>query len=276
MKTVRVGSSGPRSQVSGVQVLNRAFDLLECLNDSDTGLTLTEIAKALSLAPSTVHRLLQVMAARGYVEMSPESKRYAVGIKVTELRGQALGRLRLNEVARPYLRQLVEASGERAHLAMLWDGEIVYLESIEETPAFNVFIPVGRRGPIHCTALGKAILAHHPQDQVRKLLTAKGMRRQTPNTIVSIPKYLAELERVRENGFALDNEEARLGVRCLAAPILDHRGEPIAAISMSGNAVRISPDRDLAHGKLVLEAAAAMSKRLGYFARPLSHKAGGL
>jgi DNA-binding IclR family transcriptional regulator len=268
-------STAKTSQQSGysVQVVDRIFDILECLNDSETGMTLTELSAALTLAPSTMHRLVNVMIQRGYVELSPESRRYSVGLKILEIRGQSLRRLRLTELARPYLRKLVEITGERAHLAVMWEGEVVYLESIEETPSFGVFIPMGKRSPIHSTALGKAILAFHSESDVRKLLSSRGMRRFTKRTIVRVEDFLGELERVRELGFAVDNEEGREGVRCLAAPVFDHRGEAIAAVSLSGNAAQILPAKDHEHCRLVLEAAAEVSKRLGFYPQSQNQRA---
>jgi len=142
----------------------------------------------------------------------------------------------------------------------------VYIDKIEADTAVRLYSQVGRRSPVHCTALGKALLAHLPREKVCEILAVKGMRRYTPDTIVSVPAFLKELERVRERGFALDMGEHEPLVHCVGAPIRDYTGAVVAALSVTLVAAEVSEDSLMRYARLVMEAAGAVSRDMGYVA----------
>lgn len=241
-----------------VQVLDRTFAILSLLGESDRLLGATELGKRLHLTKSTVHRLLAVLEQHRYVERDALSARYRLGLKIAELGSFASARAGFEKTAKPYVELLAERTGEAAHIGVLGGGEVM---SILHAPAPNeAHSPstVGRRSPIHCTSLGKAILAFH--DEAEELIRSHRFVVHTPKTIRTAAQFRTELERVRARGIATDDEEFQEGLRCIGAPVCDRAGKAIAAISIAGSRSRISGRRseELAHS--VLSVAKALAK----------------
>jgi DNA-binding IclR family transcriptional regulator len=202
----------------------------------------------------------------GFLKRNLSRGTYSLGLKLLELGAVALGSVELRARARPHLERLHRDTGLTVHLAILDAGEVVYIDKIEGDTAVRLYSQVGRRAPAHCTALGKALLAHMAQEKVCEILAVKGMRRYTPDTIVSVPAFVKELEIVRERGYAVDMREHEPLVHCVAAPIRDHTGSVVAALSVTIIAAEMSED-DLSHyAELVMAAAAAVSRDMGYYA----------
>lgn len=246
-----------------VQSVDRALTILEILKDSGEGIGVTELGGRVGLHKSTVYRLLATLARRGYVEQDPVTERYSLGLKLVELGSAVLERLELRDLARPYLKELMEASQEVVHLVVLQDGEVVYIDKVECPGPVKMYSQLGRRVPAHATAVGKVLLAFLPPES-REAIIARGLPALTPNTITDPERLRAELERIRERGYAFDCEENELGIRCVAGPIFSHAGQVVAAFSISGLAMRLTLGRMEELAKLVRKVSLQISARLGY------------
>jgi IclR family acetate operon transcriptional repressor len=230
-------SRAPAAPGGGVQSIERAFDLLETLADAGGALGLSELAAASGLPLPTVHRLIRTLVNRGYVRQEA-SRRYALGSRLVRL-GETSSRM-LGTWLRPYLAQLVRLTGETANLAMLDGDEVVYIAQVPSPHSMRMFTEPGRRVRMHCTAVGKALLADLPPDQARALLERAGMPAFTPATITDPGLLLAHLEVIRRQGYAVDEGEQEVGVRCFAVAVPE---APAAlAISASGPQARMTDD----------------------------------
>jgi len=247
-----------------VTAVQRAFKLLEILGQAERGLGISELAEHSGLPLGTVHRLLQTMGDLGYIEQDPDTRKYMLGLRFLQLRGQIIGRLNLAAQAMPHLKLLMHHVNETVHLAVLNDGEVVYIDRVEGLQTQGMYTQIGKRGPLHCTALGKVLAAFAPEDVWRAAVAKHGMPAHTPATITTPEAFAAELQQVREQGYAVDNIESEPGVRCVAAPIRDYSGCVIAAVSISGPAARVNPARDKELSAAVRRTALDISERLGY------------
>ncbi|MFD3452539.1 IclR family transcriptional regulator [Streptomyces sp. NPDC058691] len=222
-------------RAGGVQSLERAFDLLERMADAGGEVGLSELSTSSGLPLPTIHRLMRTLVDCGYVRQQP-NRRYALGPRLIRL-GETASRL-LGTWARPYLAELVDATGETANMALLDGDEVVYVAQVPSRHSMRMFTEVGRRVLPHSTGVGKALLAHVPPEEVRALLGRTGMPAATERTITDPDAFLAELAHIREQGYAVDDNEQEIGVRCLAVTV---PGSPTAAaISVSGPAGRVT------------------------------------
>ncbi|MCZ2525602.1 IclR family transcriptional regulator [Streptomyces sp. NPDC059506] len=225
----------PPERPGGVQSLERAFDLLERTADAGGEVGLSELAASSGLPLPTIHRLMSTLVDRGYVRRQP-NRRYALGPRLIRL-GESASRL-LGAWARPHLAELVEATGETANMAVLDGDEAVYVAQVPSRHSMRMFTEVGRRVLPHSTGVGKALLSTVPDEQVRALLARTGMPPATDRTITDPDAFLSELARIRRDGYAVDDNEQEIGVRCLAVTV---PGAPAAAaISVSGPAGRVT------------------------------------
>lgn len=246
-----------------VQVVNRAFDILEVLRDAPSPLTLQEISHRLGMAKSSGFRLLRTLEQRGYVERVNQDGRYHIGPEVMGfVRGPAAHRP-LVEIALPYMRRLLADFGETVNLGILRDGEVLYLEMLESPHAFRMTARVGSRSPVHATALGKAIAAYLPKEDAKTAMTSKELTPLTLRTITSPAAWGRELSRTRTRGFAEDNGETELEASCIAAPIFGADGQVIAAISISGPTSRIRALKPRAV-RVLVATCRAISRALGH------------
>lgn len=227
----------PYTEAMTVRSLERAFELLEHLTDAGGELALSELTEKAGLPMPTVYRLVQTMVARGYVRQEP-SRRYSLGPRLIRL-GEGASRL-LGSWARPALADLVDRLGETANMAVLEGDEVVYVAQVPSRHSMRMFTEVGRRVLPHCTGVGKALLAQLPEEDVRALLARTGMPARTPRTFTDPDALMAELAVVRERGYALDDEEQELGVRCVAVPLSGVH--TLAAFSVSGPSGRMTPE----------------------------------
>lgn len=199
-----------------MQSVERALRLLELLAKSDGQRTLGELAASAGLAPATAHRLLQTLASQAYVRQD-ENRRYALGTALLGL-GNAAGRF-VATSAHSYLAEIAEFSGETTNLAMLEDDRVVYLAQAPGRHRMRMFTEVGRRVLPHSTAVGKILLAWKPEELVRQVMDRFGLPRRTAHTHTDVESFLRELIKVRQRGYAIDDEEEEEGVRCLAVPV---------------------------------------------------------
>ena len=250
-----------------IKVLNKTFSILEILLRHGSAMNMTEISKKLKLYPSTIHRILDTLKYWGYVEQDPHTQEYQLGLKVLELGMAKLQQMDLVKEATPYLKELVKLCNETIHLGVLEEGEVLYLAKEESSKTIRMISYVGKRAPLHCTALGKVLLAHLSAEEREKILGEKVLPRLTENTITNKRELEKELDKIKEQGFALDREENEKDVCCIAAPIRNYQGEVIAALSISSPIFRIDKNVQNNLKGALLETSEKISKRLGYNAK---------
>ncbi len=248
---------------STVRAVEHCLRLIDALSADGQPRGITELSGELGLAKSTVHRLLQTLVRRRYVVQNPASGRYRLGLRFLELGAIVSDQLTIPMIAQPHLQRLMEATKETVHLGLLEGHEVVYADKIECPQTIRMYSRVGRRSPLHCTALGKTLLAFQSEQMLQDLVRA-GLRRLTARTITTHRRLQAELQRIREEGYALDNEEFEDGLRCIAAPVRDHSNAVVASLGIAGPATRLEPVRFPVLIKHVKEAADAVSSALGY------------
>jgi DNA-binding IclR family transcriptional regulator len=251
-----------RLQDNPVHSVGRALAILEALGRKSQGCGCTELGKMLHLHKSTVHRLVSTLQAHGFAEKDPHTERYKLGTKMIYLGQEALNSLDFRKVAIPFMQELVEISRETVQLAVLDGGEVLVLER-DHSPEV-ITVNLGLRGQVHCTAEGKVLLASLPPEKVVKILKKKGMFRHTAHTITEISQMISHLEKVRSQGFAVNTEEMVEGVRAIAAPVYNHAGRVIAALSITGPSSRLSPERICRLVTVLKEACTSISMQLGY------------
>lgn len=249
-----------------VQSITRMFDVLEALALADEELSLTRLQAQLQLPPPTLHRLLQVLVERGYVEQNGDSRRYGPGLKILEIAEAAKrnSRFDLGRVVRPFLQRLTDDSGESSNLVIRNHTEVVYVEQVSSPRSVRMFTEVGHRAPLYCTGTGKAILSCLSMEQLDDYLAMERLERLTPHTLASRDALMQDIVQIQHHGFAVDNEEFEAGVRCVAAPIVNSAGQCVAAISVSGPTTRMSPERAEELGPHVKQVSALCSTQLGY------------
>ena len=246
-----------RARPGGVQSIERAFALLEVMADLGGVAGLSRLAEASGLPLPTIHRLVRTLVDTGYLRQEP-SRQYALGPRLIRL-GESSARL-LSVWARPHLVRLVTELGESANLAMLDGDQVVYVAQAPSAHSMRMFTEVGRRVLPHCTAVGKAMLAEMPADQVSELLDRTGMPGYTPQTITERDTFFEALTKISEQGFAIDESEQEMGVRCVALTVPG--GPARLAISLSGPAVRMTEDLVARAVPLIREAGAALARDL--------------
>jgi IclR family transcriptional regulator, acetate operon repressor len=251
-----------------VQSIDRTLDVLEALSARRVPTGISDLAHRVGLHVSTVHRLLATLVDRGYVRQDPETSRYHLGSRIFALASAADVHLDVRLVARPYLERLMRAAAETANLVIATSEEVVYIDQVESAHLVKMFTQPGMRAPLYCTGCGKVILANRPTESIADVLAAP-MRRHTSNTIATREALEVELERIRHDGFALDNEEMEEGVRCVAVPVFDRRGEIAAALSVSGPTTRMTLQRAMSIAPVAKGIALELSQALGYQVEPL-------
>jgi len=260
--------SAPRKSSNYVQTIERVSLILEMVGQNSQGIGITELSVGLNLPKGTVHRILSSLSQYGLIRQDGKSKNYFLGLKLMEF-GTLVGtQLDLRKVAEPILRELAEKTKETVHMVVLDRNEVVYIDKIEkqqDTGGLKMASRLGSRNPVHSCAVGKAILSHYTEDALDEILGKKEFPRRTANTITDPRCFKEHLRTVRSRGYAVDDEENERGIRCLAAPIFDEKGRPVAAISISGPAFRVTKKaiQDVMK-KEVMSAAAEISRRLGY------------
>jgi DNA-binding IclR family transcriptional regulator len=224
---------------NSVPALERGLRILELLPKSRGGLTLSQLTRYLALPKSSVHCLLHTLQDSGYVYKDSESGKYRVSLRVCALANMALNGIGLREQAKPYLLSLAKAIRMTAHLAVMEQGACILIEKVSPPEVTRIATWTGKHLSLHCTAVGKALAAYLPEEQLDALIREQGLLRHNDNTICSVQRLKRELAIVRQRGYALDDEEEEINVRCLGAPILDERDHAIAAISVVGTTAQV-------------------------------------
>lgn len=229
-----------KKDVPSVQSVDRALKILEILEANPDGLGVTEMSHRLGVSKSTSYRLLMSLYNKGFVKQDEKTELYLLGLRLIQLGQSVSDHLDIREVAAPYLHNLSKSTGETAHLAVLEQNKIVYIDKIESLQTIRMFSNVGKTAPVHCTGVGKAIFAFQTDEKIKELIHDVGLKKYTDNTIVTEQEMLANIEDIREKGFSIDREEHELGITCAAAPIFNHKNQVVAGISVAGPVMRIS------------------------------------
>lgn len=258
------GKTPPRY---GIISLQRGLGILSLLAQAENSLSASEIARAANLHGSTVHRFLVNLEDSGYV-MRDDRGNYHLGTHCISLGRAAMDRLDARRASRPALEELNRVTRETVHLAIRNGLTAVYVEKFESPEPLRIFSRVGANVPLHCTAMGKVFLAHLPGDEQAEILSRLPFTRYTPSTICSIAGMRTELKNVRQQGYAIDQEEHEAHIKCIAAPVWDEAGKVVAAFSITGPAPRMQRARLREFGLLVRETSEVISKALGYAGSP--------
>lgn len=244
--------------------VERALTILEIVARADEGLSNAEISRKLNIPKSSASYILRTLETRGYLGRDEESGKYRVGLKILSLSRGALGGLDIRGVALPVMRRLMHQTSLTCHLAVLDGAEAVYIEKVEPEGFIRMDTWVGRRMRVHATSVGKALVAHIAQDHLEGILRKSGMEKRTPKTITSAARLLKELEKVRVQGYAVDDEENNLGARCVAAPVFEGRGSIVASVGLSGTTQQVSAETMPRILEALKEAAHHISRDMGY------------
>ena len=257
----------PRSQFhdpkpNTVQALDRALSLLLDLARAGSA-TLSELSLRIGMPASSAHRVLATLQAHGFVAFDEVSQEWSIGIEAFRVGSAYLKRTNVAEAARSVMRQLMEETGETANLAIADDGDVVFVGQIETHQPIRAFFRPGTRGHMHSSGIGKALLADLPRASVEKILRKKGLPEFTEKTLTSPERLFADLDETRARGWAYDDEERYLGMRCVAASIYNAFGEAIAGISISGPTIRFTDAGVTELGPNVARAALEVTKLIG-------------
>lgn len=256
----RSGSRG--KEAGGIQVLDRAITIMQAVAAVD-GDTLTSIAHQTGTTTSTAHRILTTLEANGFVTMDRERKLWFIGVTAFQVGNGFLRNRKVVDLARPLMRDLMSETGESVNLGIEDDGAIVYLAQIECHNPIRAFHRPGTRTAIHSSAMGKAILASWPDPAIKKLMEKVGMPGFTRKTLTNDRRFFADLEKTRERLWAFDDEEAMIGMRCIAAAVYNEFNEVVVAVSISGPTTRLNYDRIGELGPRIKRAAAEMTAVIG-------------
>ena len=247
------------------QLLDRVVAILACFEEGEIELRLTDLARKTTLHKSTLYRLLEAMRAHGLLGLDEASGRYHLGLRLFELGTIAMRRRNLDRLGQRVLQTLAEETEETAHLCILDGSDIVAIAKVESRSALHINSATGYRTSAYSTAVGKAILADLTSEALDAYLAKTPLVAFTRNTITSAARLRAELKTIKEQGYSVDHEEREEGVRCVAAPVRDHSGRTVAAISILAPSIRLTSRKRAAEvTRITIEAAAALSSSLGY------------
>jgi DNA-binding IclR family transcriptional regulator len=263
----------PVSKADGPYQLNsldRAVSVLEVLGGSDVPLSLAEICERMGLHKSTAHRSLMVLERSGLIERTLEN-RFRLGLRLYELGNRAVEQVDMRTRVYPHLRRLSAQVGETVHLGVLQKTSVVYLDKVEPNRRVCTSSKTGSSNPVYCTSLGKAMLAFQPQETIDQIVASIHFVRYTPKTLYTIDSLLKDLGRIRHRGYAIDDEEIELGVRCIGAPIFNENQRAIAAVSLSGPTSRIAAQKVPSMAEHLLLCSREISASLGLSRKRKSH-----
>lgn len=226
-----------------IQSVDRALNILELISEAEDGLSLAQIAQKIGLPKSTVHGLVSTLRDHKYLRQDDEDGRYLMGLQLFELGSKAARSWDIRDAAKPAMRWLGKEFGETVHLGCEDNGEVLYLDKIAADSLITIVSDIGTRLPMHCSGLGKALLSHKSESEIKRFIQTKGLTPLTGRTITDPDKFIKELAKIKEQGFALDDGEIMEGLRCVGVPIFDEDGLVRYAISVSGQVKDIYGNR---------------------------------
>ena len=247
-----------------IQVAERIFQAVEELSLCEPA-GLVELSNRLELHKSTVHRILSSLQMMGYVRQEEDTGKYRLSLKWMEISNRITEKMDIVSIARPYLRKLSEISGETVHLVEVEGNEAIYIDKVESgSNSIRMVSRVGSRIPLYCSGVGKAMLAERSDEEIEEIWNSSDIRAMTPKTILSLDEFLETIREIRKFGYALDNEENEMGVRCIAASILDHEGKARNAFSISAPVGRMTDEKLKMLAEYVLESKRNISGEFGF------------
>jgi DNA-binding IclR family transcriptional regulator len=247
-----------------IQSVERAADVLELFLTTPAELSVKEISQELALSKSTVHGIIKTLEHRGYLEQNPNDLKYRLGMKLFELGIAVENQLDVGKIARPIIESLVAELKETVHLVVLQRDEVIYIEKVEGPQTLRISSQVGKRAPIHCTGVGKAILAFQEDAEIDRILSTTALEPYTEYTLTDKEEIKKQLKTIQQKGFSVDDEEIELGLRCVAAPIFNHQGKAIASVSCAAPTMRLEDEQLSKVIQGIKQAALEISKCMGY------------
>lgn len=246
-----------------MKILDKTFRLVEEFAKENGGpLGITELSKRLKLPKSTVFQIVHSLEKFGWLDRVEESRKFVLGLRLFELGNLVQANSRLRQIALPYLEELREETGETVYLVVYSRGEIVYLECLESQLRLRAHPVYGLRVPLHCTSLGKAIMAFLSPSEVEQIVAEKGLPRFTSRTITDLEVLKVELQKIRDRGYAVDWGEHEEGIRCVGAPVYNSLGRVFAAISISGPDSRFTEEKVEYFARKVMDKARKISSKI--------------
>lgn len=259
-----MSGKGTVEKSNSVKSVMKAFLIMEELDKSGE-LSISDLSERLRMDKATVHRLINTVKDAGYVGQNPDNKKYSNSLKLLAMGNRVMGKSGVKHVARPYMEELSEKTGETINLGICVGNKIVYLDKLESSSTIKVDLGIGVSVPIFCSALGKAILAFTPEAERNEILNSIAFEKFTEHSIVDRALLMKELEKIRQNGYSLDDEEYIEGLVCFGAPVFDFHGGPVASVSICCPKYRYDREK---HQKLytglVVDAARKISAMMGY------------
>lgn len=248
-----------------IKILDKSLDVLESFYKKDSALTIMELSKILKTYPSTIHRVLETLKYRAYIEQDPVSKKYFLGLKLVELGEYKMNKLDLVKVAYPFLRKLADQFNENVYLGVYSDEKVLYLEKVESTHVVTMSTHIGKTAPLHCTALGKILLTSLSKEEINKILSKSKLKCFTKKTIINKKLLKAEIDKVKKQGFAFDFGEHEKDVYCVATGILNYQRKVLGAISVSLPYYRLDTKTKLNNIKeALIQKSKEISAQMGY------------
>lgn len=245
--------------------LTKGLIIMETLLKRDK-MGVTEFSKVLGVNKSSAYRLLSTLEERGFVEQESASGKYKLGMKMAQFRTKVLDGMELRDISQPFLKRLTERTNEASSICVLSNNLGIVIEKQNSLERINANPYIGMIEPLYCTALGKALLSSLPEEEQIKLLDALTLTAYTPKTMTDTKQILEDIKRTAAKGVAIDDEEYSLGMRCLAAPVYNHKGEVVASIGISGPLMRIRTDMLDEYSVIVKKISGELSALLGYIA----------
>lgn len=246
-----------------VQSVDRAISILKCFNERKRELKLSEIAEELGLNKSTVHGIINTLKLHGLIDQDEKTQKYRLGLYLIELGELVINSLDVRAIGYPVIEEICQTVGETVHVCVLDCMDVVYVDKKECDNSIRISTRIGARNPAYCTADGKVMISYLDKSKQMRIVP-DDIPKFTPNTITDKMDFIKRLDKIKENGYAIDNEEYVIGLVCVAAPVLDHSGVPKYGISVTGPAIRMTEEKITETIKILKDAAHQISYRIGY------------
>ncbi len=247
---------------------SRLFQIIEFLACSKDWVSVRTMARELHISAASAYRTLNSLKELGYVRQQAQDSKYQLTLKIAGVSAQVLENVQLRQIAHPFLQSLTSLTNETTHLAVLEDREFVYIDKVDNIQAMRMRSRLGQRGQLHCTAAGKSMLAFMPECDMQAITKRLKFEALTENTITDPSKFIKHLMKVRELGYAVDDEENEMGIRCIGSPIYDHAGRLAGALSISGWTITMTRERIPQLAPELMQTCQRISSELGFSGEP--------
>lgn len=247
-----------------VQSVDRTLSILELLSDYENGLGITDISERVNLHKSTVHRLLNTLIIKGYVQQNEDTNKYRLTLKLFQLGSKKIEKMNIVNVSRPLLKELMEKTNEVIHLVVREGIEIVYVAKVESQNPIRMYSRIGKKSPMYCTAVGKSMMAYMKDEEIQFIWEKSNIEQFTEYTVTDFDTFKENIKLIKKQGYAVDEQENEIGIRCIAAPIFDYEKNIVGAISISGSIISFKEEKIDEFSKLIIEYSNKISKELGY------------